>query len=188
MNIHKRLDKIFPVITNPAFLTNKGLGNEIGFYIFDYDPKDEILVRDHTRSLLHKLNSPSVRIKTLEIDLYALVLEILDKKNVLKKISQDEQKVGFEAVIKRLKPILKPEAFIEIIGERISDDVRLIFLTGVGKSYPLLRSHTVLNNLHSIVKKQPLLMFFPGEYDHRELKLFGLFKDDNYYRAFKLIE
>ncbi len=30
-------------------------------------------------------------------------------------------------------------------------------------------------------------MFFPGEYTS-ELRLFGEIKDDNYYRAFRLIE
>ncbi len=188
MKIEEKLDKIYPKITDPAFLANRGLGNEIGFYIFDYNPKDELRVRDHIHYLLNKLNSPSVNINTLEIDLYSVILEILENKKIIGKVEQDEKKVGFEEIIKRLKPILKPKTFIEVIAEQITDDIQLVFLTGVGKSYPLLRSHTVLNNLHSVIQKQPLLMFFPGEYDQRELKLFGMFKDDNYYRAFKLIE
>ncbi len=188
MNIQEKLDMILPKIQDPVFLSNKGLGNEIGFYIFDYDPKDELYVRDHVHFLIQKLNSPSIDIKTIEIDLYELILDILDKRNILEKIPPDEKKLGFETVMKRLKPVLKPDAFVEIIQERITNDIQVIFLTGVGKSYPLLRSHTVLNNLHSVISKQPLLMFFPGEYDQRELKLFKQFKDDNYYRAFKFID
>ncbi len=188
MDIHEKLDLIIPKITDLVFLKNKGLGNEIGFHIFDYDPKDELFVRDHTEFLITKLNSPSINIKTIEINLYSIILKILGNRNVFDKISLDEKKVGFENIPKRLEPILKPDAFIKSINKQITDDVQLIFLTGVGRSYPLLRSHTVLNNLHSVIKKQPLLMFFPGEYDQRKLKLFGLFKDDNYYRAFKLIE
>ena len=42
--IRDRLNKILEKIQSPAFLANKGLGNEIGFYIFDYDPRDELLV------------------------------------------------------------------------------------------------------------------------------------------------
>jgi hypothetical protein len=30
-------------------------------------------------------------------------------------------------------------------------------------------------------------MFFPGEYSGQELRLFGTIKDDNYYRAFRLV-
>lgn len=38
--IRERLDKILEKLQAPAFLANKGLGNEIGFYIFDYDPSN----------------------------------------------------------------------------------------------------------------------------------------------------
>ena len=64
----------------------------------------------------------------------------------------------------------------------------VVFLTGIGKCYPLLRSHTVLNNLHQVMDHVPVVMFFPGKYDGQELILFGEIKDDNYYRAFKLVD
>ncbi|MFZ2746924.1 MAG: BREX protein BrxB domain-containing protein [Lactococcus raffinolactis] len=31
-------------------------------------------------------------------------------------------------------------------------------------------------------------MFFPGKYDGQSLMLFSEIKDDNYYRAFKLVD
>ena len=64
----------------------------------------------------------------------------------------------------------------------------VIFLTGVGKCYPILRSHKVLNNLHQVIDNVPVVMFYPGKYDGQELVLFGEIKDDNYYRAFKLVD
>ena len=45
-SIYERVDEILPKIVEPSFRENKGLGNEIGFYIFDYDPEYELLVRD----------------------------------------------------------------------------------------------------------------------------------------------
>ena len=36
-DIYERLDEIIPKITEDNFRKNKGLGNEIGFYIFDYN-------------------------------------------------------------------------------------------------------------------------------------------------------
>ena len=56
----------------------------------------------------------------------------------------------------------------------------------------MVRSHNILNNLHSVVDEKPVIMFYPGKYDQKGLNLFennsfeGL-KDDNYYRAFKLV-
>ena len=37
--IYQRLEQIIPRIQSEEFIQNKGLGNEIGFYIFDYDPR-----------------------------------------------------------------------------------------------------------------------------------------------------
>ena len=64
----------------------------------------------------------------------------------------------------------------------------VIFITGIGKCYPIIRSHTVLNNLHQVIDDVPVVMFYPGKYDGQELVLFGEIKDDNYYRAFKLVD
>ena len=44
-NIKERLDKLKTKFTEENFLTNKGLGNEVGIYIFSYDPEDEMVVR-----------------------------------------------------------------------------------------------------------------------------------------------
>ena len=39
--IKERLDKILPTIKKKSFRENKGLGNEIGYYIFDYEPQHD---------------------------------------------------------------------------------------------------------------------------------------------------
>ena len=36
-------------IDNPLFLKNDGLGNEMGFGIFDYPAKNELIVRDYVK-------------------------------------------------------------------------------------------------------------------------------------------
>ena len=79
----------------------------------------------------------------------------------------------------------------DLIIQHIKENVTkgdIVFLTGVGKAWPIIRSHTILNNLHSAIDEVPVVMFFPGTYDGLELVLLDEIKDDNYYRAFKLIE
>jgi hypothetical protein len=41
----ERLNQILPRITSEDFLQNRGLGNEIGFWIFEYAPEQEMAVR-----------------------------------------------------------------------------------------------------------------------------------------------
>ena len=67
-----------------------------------------------------------------------------------------------------------------------SKNNQIVFLYGIGEVYPYIRSHTILNNLQSYITDKPLVMFFPGVYTGTELSLFGIMKDDNYYRAFNL--
>jgi hypothetical protein len=85
--------------------------------------------------------------------------------------------------------MLKPETVKKVIQQRMDSDgnIQLMFLTGVGKAFPLVRSHSILNNLQPLMGNVPLVTFYPGEYDKHELSLFGKFKDANYYRAFRLI-
>jgi hypothetical protein len=69
----------------------------------------------------------------------------------------------------------------------------VLFLLGIGEVYPYIRSHTVLNNLQSVLKSHPLVLFFPGEYSHSleegaSLDLFGRIHDDKYYRASNIYE
>jgi len=43
LTVEKRLEQLDGLIREPHLLNNQGIGNEIGFYIFDYDPKDELI-------------------------------------------------------------------------------------------------------------------------------------------------
>ena len=191
MDIYKRLDKILPRLQEKSFRENKGLGNEIGFHIFDYDPSDEFIVREHIKFLKNKINTGDTGLYIKEFDLYEIMLEILESKNYLIKTFEMEEKRGTEYSINAIKKTLrltqKNDLVVEYIRSRIEKG-NIIFLTGVGKAWPIIRSHTVLNTLHAVVEDVPLIMFFPGVYDGLELKLFDEIKDDNYYRAFKLIE
>ncbi|WP_406541654.1 hypothetical protein [Clostridium ljungdahlii] len=83
--IYQRLDGIIPKITDKSFRENKGLGNEISYYIFDYEPKYELLVRDHIQFIKQKISDEYSNIHIKEFDLYEIILETMDKKGYLQK-------------------------------------------------------------------------------------------------------
>ena len=191
MEIYERLEKILPKIQEKRFRENKGLGNEIGFYIFDYEPEHELIVREHVKFLKQRINNEDNEMTIKEFDLYEIILEILENKGYLSKVFEMEKHKGTEYIINAIKKTLrltqKNDLVVEYIRERV-DENNIVFLTGVGKAWPIIRSHTVLNTLHAVIDYIPLVMFFPGFYDGLELRLFDEIKDDNYYRAFRLIE
>lgn len=190
-SVYERLDKILPTILDQRFRENKGLGNEIGFYIFDYDPKDELTVRDHIKFLKNKVNNDNHGIRIKEFDLYEIMLEILEDKGYLDKVFEMESRKGTAQILKPIKNTLRltqnNDLKVEYIKARVENN-DIVFLTGVGKIWPIIRSHTVLNVLHSVIDHVPVIMFYPGTYSGQDLHLFDEISDQNYYRAFKLIE
>ena len=47
LSLDERLNQIEKKISDQSFRSNKGLENEVGYYIFDYDPREERHVRNH---------------------------------------------------------------------------------------------------------------------------------------------
>ncbi|BCL39853.1 DUF1788 domain-containing protein [Nostoc sp. MS1] len=187
LTINQRLDALLPKLQDARLLSNRGIGNEIGFYIFDYDAEYEPLVQRYIERLKSQLISPPSEIILLEIDLYKTILDILEERRVLSRAFELEAAKGNAALAKTIAPLVRPDQVIGYIQKKLTGNEQLLLMTGVGASWTLLRSHSILNNLHPVLDKIPLVMFFPGSYDGHELRLFDTFKDDNYYRAFPLI-
>ena len=189
--LEERLDKAEAMIKKPSFRKNKGLGNEVGYYIFDYPAEQEVLVRERVEYIRKKNEQSDDEYRIVVFDLYEIIIEILKEKDYLEKCYEFEKKRGFDRITKAVGNMLritaKDSLIVNYIRERTPEKA-IVFLVGIGKCYPILRSHTVLNNLHQVIDNVPVVMFYPGKYDGQELILFGEIKDDNYYRAFKLVE
>ncbi|MDR2572017.1 MAG: DUF1788 domain-containing protein [Oscillospiraceae bacterium] len=186
-----RLEAAERIIREPSFRQNKGLGNEVGYYVFDYPAKDELIVREWIEYSKRK-NKAGIDGYGLAIfDLYDLVINTLEQEGFLDQCFTFEKKHGMDRVIKAVGNMLRlgddAGMIVDFIQSHTPGD-SIVFLTGVGKCYPVLRSHKVLNNLHQAFDKVPVILFYPGVYDGQELVLFGSIKDDNYYRAFRLVE
>jgi Domain of unknown function (DUF1788) len=187
MTIHQRLKALVAELQSPRLLKNQGNGNEIGYYIFDYDAEHEPIVEQFILELQPKLAMGQPSLNTVEINLYQVILKILEDRNLLQRAFDLEARKGNNDLAKTIKPMVRPDKVVEKIQELVQGTEDLILITGVGASWPMMRSHTILNNLHPVLDRNPVVMFFPGSYDGQELRLFDTFKDDNYYRAFPLI-
>jgi hypothetical protein len=186
-NINRRLDKIIPKIKENKFIEGRGLGNEISFYIFDYEPNEELIVRDYVKHIKKEFSYEGSDRRVIEFDLYKILLDIAKEKRIFDRVFEVEEKQGKDALFKAMTTFAKPDIFLKKIKEQLGDH-NVVFITGVGKVYPLVRSHNILNNLQEVIDKIPVIMFFPGRYDGQSLQLFNKFVDDNYYRAFPLVD
>jgi len=184
MSLEARLKALPAALLDPKLLAGRGLGNEIGFYIFDYPPAREPDVQRALPRLVNEVEGSGVTV--VVVDLYATALGLLEARGFLEKAAALERERGPEQLRSALKPLLSPDRMADAITAQVSG-AGLVLLTNVGAAYPLVRSHSVLNNLHQRLDRVPVVMLFPGRYDGQELNLFGVLKDDNYYRAFRLL-
>jgi hypothetical protein len=190
-SLEERFDQAERLMQKPSFRQNKGLGNEVGYYIFDYPADQELYVRERIEYLKKKNEESADDYQIVVYDLYQMIIDILKQKGYLEKCFEFEKKRGLERITKSVGNMLRitsPESLIVTHIKEHTPEKAIVLLTGIGKCYPILRSHTVLNNLHLAIDEVPVVLFYPGKYDGQELVLFGELKDDNYYRAFKLVE
>lgn len=112
---------------------------------------------------------------------------MLEDKRILQSVDGLEKKKGKEYLLKQLKKIATPEALIKYMKYEPHEYGDVLFLTGVGKSYPFMRSHKMLEIIQSVFNDIPIVMFYPGSFNGQDLGLFGKFLDGHYYRAFNLL-
>ena len=83
---------------------------------------------------------------------------------------------------KQLATLLHPNKIAPAFAQIAQPDQHdLVLVSGVGSVYPMLRAHSLLNNLHAVMGQTPVVVFYPGRYDGQSLRLFGRIKTDHYY-------
>jgi hypothetical protein len=186
-------EKVFAVLSSQRFLRMQGLGNEIPFFIYPYAPENAVAVSGAKKRIVNRLSQKGVSVR--EVNLYDLAVDILKERGVWDRVLQAEPSQRKDDFRQLLQGMLDPERHIApAIRTLIADgNFDILFLTGIGEVFPYIRSHNVLNNLQSIVKDKPMLMFFPGTYEQSDhlgssLVLFGRLRDDQYYRARNILE
>ena len=184
-NINERLDKLKDKCVDPNFLLNKGLGNEVGIYIFGYEPEDEMTVR----YFLGKVKEEK-GFRAIQYDLYDLFINNLKERGnggLIDRVLQLEERSGKDSVEKQLKNIMPPKLYVEKMKYDNHQHGDVVMISGVGKVYPFTRVHTLLENIANEFKDVPVVVFYPGKYDGKTLTMFNKFFDDNHYRSFILI-
>jgi len=183
-----RLNQILPRITSKELLANEGLGNEIGFYIFDYPPEKELKVREHIQFVLNYLKKKNPELRVKHINLFELIINYLKSRKLFDRVIKIEKEKGPGELLKALRAPLGADKIAKVFTEEAAPSQQdLVIVSGVGNAWPILRSHNLLNNLHPLMGNTPLIMFYPGVFTGQGLRLFDHLKESNYYRAFQLV-
>jgi hypothetical protein len=188
-----RFDHLLNVISSQRFLRMESIGKEVPFFVVPYCPTEQLEIEAIRGQLINKLRHKGIRV--LEINLYDLSKELMDVEGDWQHWIDNEATTSKVDLLEALQNLTDAETKLApAIASKISEsEFDVLFLSGVGEVFPYIRSHTVLNNLQSVAKSHPMVMFFPGDYSHSleegaSLDLFGRLRDDKYYRAFNIFE
>jgi Domain of unknown function (DUF1788) len=192
-NISQTFAKLYEVIRSEPFLERRGLGNELPFFISAYHPSLEGEVDTSVSALATRLSIHGVSV--LSLNLYDLVVELLQARGVWPRLLEREPTIPKDQFLQTLLNVTAPkDQLVPLIASKLAaSPCRVLLLTGVGLVFPYLRSHSILENLQSVTKQIPTVLFFPGDYSFVDgkgsyLKLFGTLPDDRYYRAFNIAD
>lgn len=187
-------DRLFRIISHRDFLDMRGLSNEVPIFIQTYQPAQEPRIQQLVVALTNRLRTKGLVVKTL--DLFSLVLEELQEHDLLNEIMENEAQWEKVELLETLRNFSDPEThLIPRLTRAIGEDTQVTLLTGVGRVYPFLRTHTILESLQPAMLPRPVVMFFPGEYTQElgggsHLRLFGTHPSPRitnpYYRALNL--
>lgn len=187
----RRFEHLVKVMSSERFLTMRGLGKELPFFICPFPAEDAVEMRRQQAQLVNQLSNRGLSV--LQLDLYDLSIELLTDRGIWDEVVSSEQGVTKDELKELLQGVLDPEShLVPLIGQKIaSGKFDVLIISGVGEVFPYIRSHNVLNNLQRVAGHLPTVMFFPGTYTHglstgASLDLFGRLHDDKYYRAFNI--
>lgn len=115
--LQDRLNQIPEKILTEEFLKSQGLGNEIGFWIFDYAPEDELQVRQYLDFLKSFLDKKHSQLKVVNINLLQAMKDYLDQRNFTDKAIQMQTTKGDLALLKALAGPLHMDKFAPYLME-----------------------------------------------------------------------
>lgn len=183
----ERLNQLPEKMLDSNFLSGRGLGNEVRFWIFKYQPEHELGVRQYVDFLQNMFSKKHTHLKVVTINLLECLAGYLKERNFFDKVENMQKTKGDEFLLKALKGPLHMDKFAPyLLSAYKAEEQDIVLITGVGSVFPLIKAHDLLNSLHAPLGHKPLIMFYPGEYDGQHLCLFDKMKSKNYYRAFPL--
>lgn len=174
------------------FLKMQGLNSDIPFFICPFSTKLKIEVESMIPQLVKFFEKQGIRI--LNVNLYDLCIGVLKDNGLFDQLVEVEPDNDKSYFLESLQSILDVENYIApAIQGKIAafGKVDILLLSGIGEVFPYIRAHNLLNNLQSVAKDFPSILFFPGKYEHTlergaTLQLFDRLPSDKYYRAYDI--
>lgn len=185
---------VYNVLRSERFLRMEGLSKEVPFFIYHFPPAWAVEVEDLRDRVTTKLRTDD-GLSVVDVNLYDLAIQLLQERGVWDRVLALEPEMDKAEFRETLQGMLDPHDHLApAVRARLdTEQSDIVFLTGLGEVFPFIRTHTVLENLQSVVTGRPMLAWFPGTYEFtqahgHQLRALNLTASDSYYRAKDILE
>lgn len=192
--VAEKLEVLRSRLCDQDFLMCRGLGNEVPFHVIAYAAQEENVLREGIDALVKASQAGEIPARIVHFDLWDVFCDLCEHNGILSKMSALEARRGSASLLNRIHTFASAEKLVERMHaeylerhEVIEPGRDAMLISGVGKVYPFVRAHAILENAQPVFTDIPVVLAYPGTYDGQSLRLFDTFADANYYRAFNLI-
>lgn len=168
-------------------------------YMYVYEPAKEYEVEQEILNIKNRLHRPNNYLDVLILDIYEEFINFLKTDMINKNSTRFDFYFSKESEYpKQVDDALYREAsnpkFMNYLNEKIKEhheqskpyEVAYVLVKGFGNGFPHIRASKFMNSFEKHIKNYKLIIFYPGE-KKTNSSLFGLLKEENLYRAIKLI-
>jgi hypothetical protein len=167
-------------------------------YMYVYNPEQEYEISDEIIDIKNRLHRPSSYLDVMVLDIFEEFVEYLKQVKFGKDTKFDFLVNREETMSEKVDDALRKDAydnrFLEFLDLKIRRhlteaapfEVAYVFVKGFGNAFPYIRVNRFMSKFEKFIKGYKLIMFYPGKVKEH-YSLFGLLKDENLYRAIKLI-
>lgn len=192
------IEELYEHLANDDFKDHETGNLFFPAYMYMYEAEKEYEIDAEINNIKDRLYRPANYLDVIVLDIYEEFLAYLKQEKMAKSNKFDfymlHEKSKKDAVEKSLFRDAYDKRFLSFLNSKIQshlavDDGLLrsyVFLKGFGNAFPYIRTSRFFNNFEKNIKGYKLIMFYPGE-AKEYYSLFGLLKDENLYRAIKLI-
>lgn len=175
-------------LSDDALLGRKGFTMRQSTYVLPYPPAQRSYARDLVAAVCAD-DLPNRGVRAVQVNLYDIVLNYLDSEGIWEPLCEAERSSSRDELIMMLQDTVSVTDVIKpVVEARIEESgCDIAFITGVGETYPYVRTHTLLGEIET---DRPVVLVFPGEYRQNadgstSLDILNIPSDANggYYRA-----
>lgn len=175
-------------LSDDTLLGRNGLTMRESTYVLPYEPSQRQSACELIAALAHD-ELPSRGVNATVVNLYDIVLKFLDEQGMWEPLCDAEESVSRNEIIMMLQDTVSvADVICPAVEEQIAESgCDIAFITGVGETFPYVRTHSLLSDLELEV---PVVLVFPGQYRQSpdgstSLDILGIPSSANggYYRA-----